>query len=249
MRTVASLCLILFLAPVALSQPAALEPPQDILARAVQAHGGAERLSKARSDRVKIRGTLFVSGKEAPFTGEVTVALPSRFRNVLTVNNGGRDFILIQVLNGERAWVAVDGQPQKPDPAAVAEMRDAFYVQQIVRLAPLVGDRRFTLKTLPDVQVGTRTAAVIRVQAAGRKDLTLSFDRATGLLCKTEYVISDGAGKEQKQEVFYGDYRDVGGYIRPLKMAVYRDGKKIMDAELTDVHYLDRVDDADFNGP
>jgi hypothetical protein len=248
MRTVASLCLLVVLAATAPGQPA-LEAPQDILARGVKAHGGAERLNKVRADKVKIRGTLYVSGKEAPFSGEVTVALPGRFRNVLTVNNSGRDFTLIQVLNGDKAWVSVDGQPQKPEAAAITEMRDAFYVQQVVRLAPLLGDRRFNLKTLPDAQVGTRTAAVIRVQAAGRKDLTLSFDRATGLLCKLEYQTSDGAGKEQKQEVFYGDYRDIGGYIRPLKMAVYRDAKKIMEAELTDVHYLDRVDDADFTGP
>ena len=153
------------------------------------------------------------------------------------------------MLNGERAWVAVDGQPQKPDPAAVAEMRDAFYVQQIVRLAPLVGDRRFTPTTLPDTQVNDRTAAVIRVQTENHKDLTLYFDRATGLLSKTEFMINDGAGKEQKQEIYYGDFRDINGYIRPLKMAIYREGKKIMMAEMTDIQYLDRVDETQFTGP
>ncbi len=125
----------------------------------------------------------------------------------------------------------------------------AFHLQEVMRLAPLLSDKRFRLTLQADEKVGDRAAAVVLVSALGRKDVRLFFDRTSSLLIKTEHVVGEGAGKELKQEVFYGDYRDVGGYVRPLKMAAYRDGKKILDAELTDIRYLDRVEDDFFEGP
>ena len=61
--------------------------------------------------------------------------------------------------------------------------------------------------------------------------------------------MDDGAGKEVVQEEFYSDFEDVKGYKRPMKVAAYRGGKKIMEAEMTDVQYLDKVDDAEFTKP
>jgi hypothetical protein len=228
---------------------AAQETAQDVVQRGVQAHGGMERLGKVRNDHVKVKGVLYVNGADAPFNGEMVVALPGRFRNVLNVNGGGRDFTIVQVINGERAWVSVDGQPQKIEAIALSEMRMAFHMQEVMRLAPLLSDRRFRLKLQPDEKVGERAAAVVLVSVIGQKDVRLFFDRQSNLLIKTEYAVGDGAGRENRQEVFYGDYRDVGGYIRPIKMAAYRDGKKIMEAELTDIRYLDRVGDELFEGP
>jgi hypothetical protein len=227
----------------------AQETAQDVVTRGVQAHGGMERLAKARNDHVKIKGVLYVNGVDAPFHGETVVALPGRFRNVLTVNGGGRAFTVVQVINGERAWIAVDGQPQKVEATALNEMRMAFYMQEVMRLAPLLSDRRFRLTLQADENVGERPAAVVQVSVVGQKDVRLFFDRKSNLLIKTEYAVGDGAGRENKQEVYYGDYRDIGGYVRPVKLAAYRDGKKVMEAELTDIRYLDRVGDDLFEGP
>jgi len=34
-----------------------------------------------------------------------------------------------------------------------------------------------------------------------------------------------------------------------MKVSAYRNGKKVMEAEVTDVKYLDKVDDAEFAKP
>jgi len=228
---------------------AAQETAQDVVTRAAQAHGGLERLSKTRTDQVKIKGVLYVNGAEAPFTGETTVALPGRFRNVLTVTGGGRTVTVVQVLNGERVSIAVDGQAQKVEPTALNEMRMAFHLQEVMRLAPLLSGRGYRLTLLADDKVGDRAAAVVQVAAAGRPDVRLFFDRRSNLLAKAEYAVGEAGGKEIKQEILYGDYRDVGGYVRPVRLAAYRDGKKVMDAELTDIRYPERVADELFEGP
>ena len=47
----------------------------------------------------------------------------------------------------------------------------------------------------------------------------------------------------------YSDFQDQDGYRRPMKMAVFRNGKKVMEAEVIEVKYLDKVDAAEFAKP
>ena len=76
-----------------------------------------------------------------------------------------------------------------------------------------------------------------------RGALTVAF------LERIEALLSERDGKEVRQEVYYGDFRDLGGYKRPVKVLALRDGKKVMDAELTDVKYFDKFDEAEFTKP
>jgi hypothetical protein len=234
----------------ALAAPApAREEPRAVVERAVAAHGGQDRLARVRADKVKVRGKFFVGGRETEFTAETTVQLPAQFKNVMHFTADGKEHTLVQVLNGDDGFVTLDGQPQKLPPAALAEMRETMQVDRAVRLVPLLSDPAFTLAALGEAKAGDRPAVGVKVTARGRKELRLYFDKETALLVKTEHVLDDGQGKEVRQEEFYGDFRDLGGYRRPVRVTAFRDGKKIMEAELTDAKYLDRVDEAEFAKP
>lgn len=232
----------------------AQETPRAILERAIKAHGGEERLSRVRADKVRLQGKLVMPGKDGPvavpFTAETTVQLPSQFKNVVELNvSADRKFTLVQILNGDKGYVTLDGQPQKLEPAALAEMRETMYVDRAVRLVPLLTDNGHELGALGEVKVNERPALGIKVSAKGRKDLRLFFDKETALLVKTEHILEDGMGKEVRQEGYYSDFKDLGGYRRPTKVAAFRDGKKVMEAELLDVKYFDKIDDAEFSKP
>lgn len=237
--------LVLTLAPGLLAG----QEPRAILERAVEAHGGMERLSRARADWIKIKGTLYVADKEVPFVGETTVQLPDRFKNVMQLTPPGGSYQLVQILNGDRAHVAVGGQPQKVSPTAAAEMRETLHLDRAIRLVPLLRDPTFELAGTGESEVNGRKAVGLRVRARGKKELRLYFDRETSLLVKTEHTLEDGNGKEVRQEGYYSDFREVGGYKRPLKMSAFRNGKKVMDAELLDVKYFERIDDSEFAIP
>jgi hypothetical protein len=228
-------------------------PAQDaaraIIERAAQAHGGLERLGKLRADRIQVKGNIIVDGKETPFTGEVTVQLPTQFKNVLTLTTPKGRTTIVQILNGDKVFVTLDGQPRPVEPSAIAETREKFAINRAIRLAPLLMERNYELTALGEVKVGDRPALGVRVAAKGRRELKLYFDKETHLLVKSEHLLDGADGKELKEEVFYGDFRDLGGYKRPLKLAAYRDGKKVMDAEITDVKYFERIDDAEFAKP
>jgi hypothetical protein len=221
---------------------------QGILERAIKAHGGEERLGKVHADKVKLKGVFYVAAKEVPFTGETTVQLPGQFRNVLQLN-GDRKATILQILNGDSIYVSIDGQPQKVEAAAAAEVRETMQLDRAVHLTPLLADKAFTLEALGEVKVGDAAAWGVKASAKGRRDVLLYFDKETNLLVKTEHQLDDGSGKEVKQEEFYSDFKDVGGCKRAMKVTVRRNGNKIMEAELTEVNLLDKVDDAEFAKP
>ena len=239
---------------------AAQETPRATIERAIQAHGGAERLSLVRADKVKLKGTLIAAGKAAPFTAETTVQLPAQYKSVIELIVDGRKRTLVHLLNGDKVLVTIDGQPQKVDPAALAEVRETMQLDQAVRLVPLLRDRNFNLAPLGEGKVNDRPVVGVKVTSRGRKELRMYFDKVSGLLVKTEHALDvPGAAnrppqpgapaKEVRQEEFYSDFKDVEGFRRPTKMVVLRDGRKLMEAELVEVKYFSKIDDAEFEKP
>jgi hypothetical protein len=236
----------------------AQETPRTTVERAIKAHGGAERLSLVRADKVKVKGTIIAAGKAAPFTALTTVQLPAQYKSVIELTVDGRKRVLAHLINGDRALVTVDGQPQKLDPAALAELRETFQLDQAVRLVPLLTDRNFNLSPLGEDKVNGRTVVGVKVTSRGRKELRMFFDKETGLLVKTEHSLDapaerqappGAAKKELRQEEFYSDFKDIEGFRRPTKMVVLRDGRKLMEAELVEVKYFSKIDDAEFEKP
>ena len=96
--------------------------------------------------------------------------------------------------------------------------------------------------------VNGRQARIIRVAPKGKREIKLWFDDETGLLVKTDHPV----GLETKpmlQEEYYGDFREMGAFRRPAKMVTHRAGKKIMEAELVEVRYLDSIPESEFLAP
>ena len=48
------------------------------------------------------------------------------------------------------------------------------------------------------------------------------------------------------QEDYFSDFRDLGGFKRPVKIQSFRNGKKILDAELVEVRYFEKLPSEDF---
>src|SRR4051812_15504662 len=86
----------------------AQEEPRALIERAIQAHGGMERLSRVRADKVKLKGTLEVSGRTVPFVAETTVQLPAQFKTVIQLTVGNDKHTVVQVLNGDKAFITLN---------------------------------------------------------------------------------------------------------------------------------------------
>jgi hypothetical protein len=222
-----------------------------LIEQAVAAHGGEERLARDRADKVKFKGTLYVPDGPAAFVAETTVQLPAQYKSVMELTDRtGQKHTLIHILNGDKVTVQVDGKAEKVNDAVLAEMREMQQLDRAIRLVPLLRDRTFDMAPVEDVKVNDRPASGVRVTARGGKgELRLYFDKELGLLVKVENLLDDGAGKKLRQERYFGDFKDIAGYKRPMKVIAFRDGKKVMEAEMVDVKSFEKIDDREFQKP
>ncbi len=228
-------------------------PAQDaahtLIERAIKAHGGAEALTRNRAEKVKFKGNLVLRGHAVPFVDETTVQLPAQCRHVIEINDGTNKTTIIQIIDGNKLYVTVNGESKKIDAAALSEMRSGMELQRAQRLLPLLEDKSYQLAVLDEIKVNDRPAAGVRVTGRGRKELRLYFDKEVGLLVRAEFPLDDGKGKQVRQHYFFGDFKDIGGYKRFTKVKAYRDGKQVMEAELIDAKAFDKIDETEFAKP
>jgi len=225
------------------------ETPQTIVERAIEVHGGMDRLGRYQADRARLKGTLIVNGRKVPFTGETLVNLPARIKTTLKLTLDGKEQYLSQIMNGDKAQISIDGMNQRVEPKSLSEIQESMALARVVRLTPLIRDRSYELALLPETTIASRPVKGIRASVRGRKDIRLYFDKETGFLVKTEHTVEDSAGKEVLQEEYYSDFRDLKGFRRAIRMTVMKKGERIMEAEMTEVSYFEKIDDSEFGKP
>jgi hypothetical protein len=227
----------------------AQETTQALIERAIRAHGGQERLARARADRVKMKGTLAVGTARVPFVSETTVQMPGQLKSVVEMTTGGKSHTVVHLINGERSSVTIDGKDQPLTPALRAQVRQMLDLDHAMRLVPLLRDPLYRLSALPEMKLSGRPTAGVRVTVGGQRELRLYFDKATALLVKTEYELDGPDSKKVRHEAFYGAYREFEGHRRPGKIVAFRDGTRVMDAEVVEVKYFARIGPAEFTRP
>ncbi|HTU22781.1 MAG TPA: hypothetical protein VMG10_32370 [Gemmataceae bacterium] len=222
-----------------------------LVERAVKAHGGAEALGRVRADRVRFKGTLVIQGHTTPFVAETTMQLPSKYKHVIETNSGGDKHTILQIINGSKVYITLDGRAIPADPSQLAEIRSGLELERAKRLLPLLEDKSYQLAVVEELKVNDRPAVGIRITGRGRREMRLYFDKEFGLLVRAENRLGDSKSKEKevRQHFFFGDFKDIGGYKRATKVRAYRNGQEIMEAELLDAKVLEKVDETEFAKP
>ncbi len=216
-----------------------------VVEKAIKAHGGTEVLNKFPAVSLKTRGKFYGMGVAADYTAEAHYQVPERQR--VEVQSG--DFKFIQVINGDKGWVVVGGETRALNKEQLDVAREELYAAFVSRLAPLTG-AGFKLSFLGNVKVGDREAVGVRVEHKGHGDVSLFFDKDSGLLLKTERRGKDlMGGGEYTGEALYGDYKKVDGMQVAYKVTIKRDGKLYVESETTEVKPAEKLDDSVFAKP
>jgi hypothetical protein len=225
----------------------AQEDARAILDQAIKAHGGEARLLQFKAAHTKVKGTLYLT-QEIPFHQEVYSQLPSQIKDILEVEDKGKKQTVITALNVDKGWQAIKGKMQPVPVDTLANLKEAAHLMRASRLIALK-DTMFELKLLGESTVNGRPAVGLVATAKGYRDIRLFFDREYGILVKVERKIVDGALKEITEERFLSEYREVEGILAPKKAVILRDGKKFLEAEVTEVQFLEKLDDKVFEKP
>jgi hypothetical protein len=219
-----------------------------ILDRAVQAHGGAAKLSQLKGQTSKARGKIEVQGG-LEFTQESAVQHPDKLKEVIHLSVNGMNVDVITVYNGKQGWLNVAGQTMPMEGTTLEAVKDAIDTMALSRLA-FMGGKDLQVASLGEGKVNDKAVLGVKVSRKGHKDVNMYFDKGTGLLAKLEHRVKDPmSGQEVTEERIILDYQDVDGMKVAKKVTVNRDGMKHMEAEVLEVKLLDKLDDSQFGKP
>jgi hypothetical protein len=215
-----------------------------IIDKAIKAIGGRDKFDKVNAETWKDKGTYYGNGQEIPYTGNYAVQWPHQFRVEI------EGFITI-VLDGDKGWTQRNGETKEMDKEELARNKEDVFANSVMTLTPLQ-DKGFMLAPLGEIQVDNKPAVGVRVSHKDHKDVSLYFDKDSGLLIKSERRTQTGpeqGNMEVNQETFYSDYKDVDGIKVPMKFVIKRDGKQFVEAEHIEVKLVDKLDGKVFAKP
>ncbi len=220
--------------------------PREIVARAIQVHGGMDKLEKLRASVIKTKGQFYGLGTPIDYKGETSVELPDHSRTEAESKIGS----FTQVINGENGWVKVGEMTRECGKEERNEMREQMNALRIAHLTVLTGDD-YKLSPLPEETVNERSAVGMRVQHHGYRDVNLFFDKEKGYLVKMQTRLQDPThnGEEISAETLYEDYKEIDGVMVAHKFTLMYDGKTHNEAEVAEVTFPEKMQDDTFAKP
>ncbi len=228
-----SLALLLILGVAGASRAA--DDAQALVNKAIQAAGGEERLAKIKGLSWKETGKYYGMGEGLDYRGNYTAFGSDKFRMEI-------EGIFTMVVNGDKGWMEQGGNAVDMEAEQLAQQKEDRYAAEVARLLPLLKDKAYTLGVAGEA---------VKVSRQGRPDIKLFFDKKTGLLVKTERKAkaAEQGNQEVNQETFLSEHKEVDGVKVATKVVIKRDGKNYIEAELSDLKFVDKLDEKLFSKP
>ncbi len=216
----------------------AQEPrPEEIIDKAIRAHGGEEKLAGLSAFTLKER---MVYPDAATWDTQIVVQLPGRYRSERTISSGGKSSTWMIVLDGEQGWMKQNEVVTRYPSAFIASFFKYTIPYEgprsILRLRARQKNPACQFTTTGEGTVEGRPAVGLRMKLEGGPEVTWYFDKETGLLLKTEQRTKRFEGEDSVQVTLYGDYQTFDGFPMARKETSLRDGKLAFTTELIDFH-------------
>lgn len=251
MRMIAGTCclfgLLMLAAPVRSAEEAGAKA---IIAKAIEAHGGADNIKKHKTSVVKTKGKFYGMGEGIDYTGTTSIQMPDRNRMEVEMDANGMKLTFIRVYDGAKGWQSFNGMATDLGKEMIAEGQEQQYSQSVERLIPLT-EKEYKLSSLGESKVGDRPTVGVKVEREGHRPIKLYFDKEKNLLLKSETNGKDpmNGDKEYKATKLFDNYKKVEGLMVAHKVTLKHDDKDFVKSEVTEVKLPEKLDDALFAKP
>lgn len=228
---------------------AADDDPKEIITRAIKAHGGDEFLTKMKAVQTKSKGKITIPGAGAvDFSQEVSAMLPHKLKESIEIQVMGQTVNILTLVDGDKITIEANGQTIDGGDKVKEAIKGAGHVMQVARMAPLLKDKGFELSLIGEDKVEGKKVIGIRATKKDQKDVSLYFDRETGLLTKLEYrSVAPGTDMEVTEERIIQEYgKNKDGVPVAKKILIKHDGQTFLDAEVLETKHFEKLDDAEF---
>jgi len=222
-----------------------------LVINAMKAHGGKEALKKHLGAQAKYKGVVETMGMTIKVDGEMFHNYPDRMKNIINIEVNGQNLTIQQGYDGKGLWISVMGMlMEKKEKELIDEMKENAYCEMVSSLVDL-DSKEYKLSPLGEMKIKDQDTVGVRVSKEGKRDVNLWFDKKSNMLVKSEFRGKDPFGDtgEANQEKYYAKYKAVQGVQTPQSLEVHNDGKKIVDLEILEFRYHERLDESYFTRP
>jgi zinc protease len=205
---------------------------RDVIARAVKAKGGLEKLRSIRT--VKATSTTTMPGTAGPVTIETTsyIEYPGSFRVDARMPSGP----VVRVFSGGECWVQ-DGRGVRPAPAAEADQMRGTIQRDVIGLLLALADGKVPATRLPDVVEQGRSLTAIGVGGGAMRAVVLLLDPTTDLIRAQRYDATAVTGARETVEEQFSDYRSVNGLQVAFAAVVQAAGLPVLTRQVRTFEY------------
>jgi outer membrane lipoprotein-sorting protein len=234
---------VLALALIGAATAASAQTVDEIVARNLQAKGGAEKWKSVSS--VRMTGQISLQGKQLPLT--IYAKRPNLNRQEITI----QDSKLVQAFDGTTAWVVnpLTGSdaPHALPPAAAEMMRNSADFDGALIDYKAKGH---TIELVGREKLGDTDVYHLKVTMRGGPHVQHYYlDAKTGIELKTSAEIDPGTGQPQKLETEMSGFEQVEGITVPRTVRQIVDGKPMVEMTIEKVEFNVPMDDALFRMP
>jgi hypothetical protein len=224
---------------------------QKVIDKAIKALGDEARLTQWKAATWKTKGTFHGMGKMGtpiPYTGDWAYQPPDKSRVSLELDFNGQKFTYTSVFNKGKGWLQINAMTMDMDKDYLEEQKEGMHANAVNRLIVL-REKGFKFSSPGVSKIDNKEAVGVKVSKDGFRDVTLYFDKDTGLPVKSETRVKNEQGQEVKQETFFSDYKEVNGIKHPGKITIKRDGQLYVEGENSEFKPVEKLDDALFDKP
>jgi hypothetical protein len=199
----------------------------------------------------KDKGKFTAAEMSMAYTGDFAYQGPDKYRFSVNADIEGMKLTFTAIANGAKAWESMSGMTQEMKDEKLEYFLDQTYQFHVTSLLPLVTEPGFKLATAGEKDVNGKKAALVTVTRDKKQPVTLYFDKESGLLVKAESKVKDEFQKWKlvSDEVYYDDYKEIDGKKYFTKMKVVRDGKTMIESQITERKAADKLDAKLFEKP
>jgi hypothetical protein len=227
----------------------ATDAPRDIVERAVQALGGADKLARWSTGRVYYRpGLEQVAAQGADVVFDDLFQLPGHFKRIMRVRKGGMDSITVWVINNGKGWQR-RGDAEATDFSSDLSNTAQHQIADLFNVAPLL-EEGVKLSVVGDEKLDGQPAIVVRAESENLGQVEYAFDAESALPVRCCKRARHPATEQEADMVTYlKDYRNVDGGKVPFRLVGQADGKPMMDMQILEVRFARQYPPGEFSKP
>lgn len=216
---------------------------KEILAAAVEAHGGLEKLKAVKNIVMEARASANSPAGPMQIEGKSYYVYPDKFRQDLKMPQGEMAYIF----DGTAGFAMTPMGVQPIPPQMANSFKDAVFRENVWLLANL-SQNEIPIQYAGTEEVQGKQAHILVVQQPSGEMLKVFISDETYYIVKISYR-EMSQGMAANRETFMDDYRDVDGIKVPYQVVQNVDGQPFTESRVTGITLNAELDETLFQEP